>query len=322
MLIDKWGPLMSKLKLLIFSFLILSSTIVIFQNCGERVDLNQYSSPSVTPQAVAPEITFMTGNGTLTLTEGQPLALVVTATGSNLQYAWYKNNLALAGMTTTELNKPAVALADAGTYAVKVSNSVGDDLAEVVLTVNPLLQPVISCSSAELTNLHASAGSKTLSGTTYGNCVPSACASGYTLSGSTCYANTRTCTNLDSLNASAGTQTFNGSSYGACNVTACKAGTTTIAASRVGQYDPIASVTLNTYQLRADHSRCDTLTAKPYNINASANFTIPGSVRISYYTATNSTSCGTGDYRVSQPATMLISGGCSAAWVLTYYKYE
>lgn len=57
--------------------------------------------------------------------EGRSARFSVTASGSTLNYQWYRNGEAVAGATGATLNLAAVTAADAGAYSVKVSNPAG-----------------------------------------------------------------------------------------------------------------------------------------------------------------------------------------------------
>lgn len=72
----------------------------------------------------APAIT--TQPATQTARVGAALTLTVVAESTRpLSYQWYKDGLAIAGATSPELFFPRVALADAGTYHVVATNSLG-----------------------------------------------------------------------------------------------------------------------------------------------------------------------------------------------------
>ncbi len=93
---------------------------------------------------IAPVIT--TDPASVTVTEGNLLALTVVATGSNLTYQWYQDGLPISGAILATYSVGAVALGDAGFYQVVVSNTGGSVLSSgTVVSVTPLLTaPVIS----------------------------------------------------------------------------------------------------------------------------------------------------------------------------------
>jgi hypothetical protein len=60
------------------------------------------------------------------INEGSPLTLKVEAVGGEpLSYQWFKNGAAIAGATSPTFSITAIALADEGSYTVRVSNNVG-----------------------------------------------------------------------------------------------------------------------------------------------------------------------------------------------------
>ena len=73
-----------------------------------------------------------------TICEGQGISLNVVATGTNLTYQWFKDGVALAGATAATYADTAVALAEAGSYTVKVSGACAPaaDSAAAVVIVN------------------------------------------------------------------------------------------------------------------------------------------------------------------------------------------
>jgi len=63
---------------------------------------------------------------TATLAPGQSLALSVLAAGTPpLSYQWLRNGTAIAGATSASYSIASIALAEAGTYTVRVSNTLG-----------------------------------------------------------------------------------------------------------------------------------------------------------------------------------------------------
>src|SRR5205823_3478175 len=83
---------------------------------------------------VAPKITGTTANQVLTV--GKPLALSVTATGTDpLTYQWAKNGVDITGATSSTYNIAGVVKTDAGKYTVTVRNSKGADQKDIVVTV-------------------------------------------------------------------------------------------------------------------------------------------------------------------------------------------
>jgi hypothetical protein len=78
-----------------------------------------------------------------TATVGDQVTIFVQADGTPpLAYQWFKDGTAIAGATTSTYTIAAAALADAGTYTAKVSNSAGATVSDnAVLTVSPLILP-------------------------------------------------------------------------------------------------------------------------------------------------------------------------------------
>jgi DNA/RNA endonuclease G (NUC1)/ribonucleotide monophosphatase NagD (HAD superfamily) len=109
----------------------------------------QASTPVITAQPAAQ-----------TVLEGAKVSFSVTATGNGtLTYQWKKNGADLAGQTASTLNFDPVALADAGSYAVVVTNTLNGTTATATsaiagLTVNPVAtQPIITAQPAAQTVL-------------------------------------------------------------------------------------------------------------------------------------------------------------------------
>ncbi len=74
----------------------------------------------------APEIVAQPANASVP--QGQPAVFSVEATGSNpLSYQWYKNNIKIAGATSSTYAISNTQPADAGTYTVVVTNLAGSD---------------------------------------------------------------------------------------------------------------------------------------------------------------------------------------------------
>lgn len=95
-----------------------------------------YTVTEITPSIVAQPV-----GGTTT--EGAPFDLSVAAKGTPpLAYQWYRDGMALAKATSATLSLPAVTLAMAGSYTVKISNAQGSATSEsAILVVNPAPTP-------------------------------------------------------------------------------------------------------------------------------------------------------------------------------------
>jgi len=106
---------------------------------------------TITVGATAVPPAIVTQPASQTVFAGADVAFTVSASGTPpLAYQWRKGTTAISGATTTRLSLTSVAAADAGTYAVVVTNVAGSvTSARAVLTVNPApvaptitLQPV------------------------------------------------------------------------------------------------------------------------------------------------------------------------------------
>lgn len=72
----------------------------------------------------APSVTNSLSNQLVT--EGESVAFSVSATGSDMTYQWYQDGVALNGETNSQVSFSNITLAQAGEYAVIVSNAGGD----------------------------------------------------------------------------------------------------------------------------------------------------------------------------------------------------
>jgi hypothetical protein len=72
-----------------------------------------------------PSITSSSGMYNRTLYPTGTLAMAVSATGGGLKYLWFKGNVAIPGATTSAYTVAHVTSANAGSYGVQVTNSVG-----------------------------------------------------------------------------------------------------------------------------------------------------------------------------------------------------
>lgn len=99
-----------------------------FARGGPRNDMGAYGGPGVcyfTQPRAEPVIRIAPDNEIGF--EGQPTRLGVIATGADaLVYQWFKNGTSLPGQTNMVLNLSRTTLPDAGTYAVKVTNPLGE----------------------------------------------------------------------------------------------------------------------------------------------------------------------------------------------------
>jgi len=93
--------------------------------------VNVLMEPSITKQPVG-----------ATLTSGEKLELTVETSGEGLLYQWFKNNQPIAGATDPTFTITSVALADSGTYSVRVRNRCDSvESARAVVSVKPAQGP-------------------------------------------------------------------------------------------------------------------------------------------------------------------------------------
>ncbi len=100
------------------------------------------------PTVLAPSIVAQPACAAVT--EGQPAAFSVTATGDALTYQWSKDGIAIAGATTSNYAITATTTACAGSYTVKVANSAGT-LTSAAATLTVASAVVAAPDSAEET---------------------------------------------------------------------------------------------------------------------------------------------------------------------------
>ncbi len=78
----------------------------------------------------------VSGPSSQSVDEGMPVSFAVQASGTSVQYQWYKDNLAIGGATGGVYSIPAVTAQDAGVYRCDLSNACGTASSqEAVLTV-------------------------------------------------------------------------------------------------------------------------------------------------------------------------------------------
>ncbi len=90
--------------------------------------------PTTQLYAVAPAITTQPAVGDI-LNAGDNYTLSVTATGTYLAYQWVKSGVAIPGANSSSLTLNPVRCADAGEYAVLVSNGAGSVTSDIVTLV-------------------------------------------------------------------------------------------------------------------------------------------------------------------------------------------
>ena len=129
------------------------------------------ASLTVNPKATPPIISAQPSDQTVL--EGARVTFSATATGNGtLSYQWRKTGADLAGQTASTLTLDPVALADAGTYAVVVTNTLNGTNASTTssaaaLTVNPTSSsaPVITIQPQSLIAIAPDGGTFTVSAT-------------------------------------------------------------------------------------------------------------------------------------------------------------
>lgn len=104
------------------------------------------------PAAVSlPALPVISGQPTnQTVTAGMPLNLAVVASGTGLQYQWYRNGGALAAGTSATLQIASAQTSDAGSYYVTVWNAAGS-VTSASATVTVLTRPAITTQPASQT---------------------------------------------------------------------------------------------------------------------------------------------------------------------------
>ena len=113
---------------------------VVFTAIGGRTVasfINFSGSGSVT---TSPAITVHPAGATSNV--GKAITFTVAARGTSLNYQWLKNGSVLAGATSAQLTFNSLQLSNAGSYSVRVSNSLGSVTSRIAeLTVNPAIPP-------------------------------------------------------------------------------------------------------------------------------------------------------------------------------------
>ncbi len=150
-----------------------SYTVVVSSSrAGAKSVTSATATVSVSATTIAPTLT--TQPVAATVTAGAPVAFSVTAGGTDLAYAWYRNGVAIASATAPTYALDAAAVVDAGTYYVVVSNTAGFvSSTQVALTVLPVgsgsnTAAVLSAANAFLDTLSTTQKSAALSSTSSG----------------------------------------------------------------------------------------------------------------------------------------------------------
>lgn len=107
---------------------------------GNAVGSVTSTSASLTVNAATPPVLFSLSPGDATFIQGQSASIGVTiSSGSSpFTYQWLKGGVALPGATAAQLTLAAITLADAGRYAVIVTNIAGSATSrEALVSVTP-----------------------------------------------------------------------------------------------------------------------------------------------------------------------------------------
>jgi len=112
------------------------SYTVVVSNTGGRVTS---SAATLTVSAPVAAPTLATVPLSQSVLHGAAASFAVTAMGTDLRYQWLRNGSVISGATLATLDLPATRLADAGSYAVTISNSAGTTTSTAVaLEVAPI----------------------------------------------------------------------------------------------------------------------------------------------------------------------------------------
>jgi Immunoglobulin domain len=116
-----------------FTFIFMGVT---FQNCAKDLDMSDYASnlgDDIDPTELVPRID--SSPLTYSAVLGQPMDLIVNASGPNLVYQWSKDGVAQSQFNTGTLTVSSVQNSDAGSYTLEVSNSYGTRTVVILVTI-------------------------------------------------------------------------------------------------------------------------------------------------------------------------------------------
>ncbi len=112
-----------------------SGSFVYYNNLTfESLEPNRPKISNYSPQANLP-------GGLVSATTGSTLTIPFFTGGAANQYQWYKGGVPISGATTQQYSKPNAQLADAGSYSVKVTNTLVPGL---TLTSDPFTVTVVA----------------------------------------------------------------------------------------------------------------------------------------------------------------------------------
>ncbi|GEO04554.1 hypothetical protein AAE02nite_22180 [Adhaeribacter aerolatus] len=108
-------------------------------NCGARPGSNPITMTVY-------DLTTITLLQDKTVCEGIPTSFSVIATGHNLGYSWFKNDVLIPNQNTNTLSFNSPALSDNGTYQLKVTGTCGEEAVspKVTLTVKPFITNTVT----------------------------------------------------------------------------------------------------------------------------------------------------------------------------------
>ncbi|MCG8696814.1 MAG: immunoglobulin domain-containing protein, partial [Bacteroidales bacterium] len=96
-------------------------------------------------------IAITTQTATQTACNGDNISFVLTATGSNLSYQWYKDGVAIGGETSSTLNLNSVTAASNGDYRCNIANTCGETLNSSIATLAVNASTVITAHPSDAT---------------------------------------------------------------------------------------------------------------------------------------------------------------------------
>ncbi len=121
-----------------------SYTVMVSNSIG-----NLTSDEAVLTVITKPVIASFTKD--VTVTEGNRAVFSVTATGGNLSYQWYKDNIAISGATGETYTIEKTMVSDAGTRYKVVVNNIAGNVTSALATLTVNIKPTITVQPVEQT---------------------------------------------------------------------------------------------------------------------------------------------------------------------------
>ncbi len=135
--------------LLVFT---VSLCALFFQNCADSMNTEEYTNqssssgndssangsntlPLATPPPTVEAVTISGTTVNQTIPLDSPVDLSVNASGTNVSYQWYKDDVAIPGATSASFRIAKSAISDSGLYKVTASNSVNSVTATVAVSI-------------------------------------------------------------------------------------------------------------------------------------------------------------------------------------------